>query len=343
MDTVSSRRWLPMKFEATADGGYPPAGGRSDLRGGRLRHGAAGPGCLAAQHGRVGGCREPGGGPILGGHPRRRDDARPRRGGGLGPRPAQPRAGPPCAASVPEAAQDGREGPAAVASPGSLSDRPRRTLGGHRGGVRLAAPRAVPASRPAPGAATSACRRCCSSRPRWCGRPSSGAPRGPGGGGGSSAQGERPRCEPPTSWPAAPPRWRNRRRRLGVRRGAGRSITSERGGPRAVRRDRPIPTAPRTSWVSTDRFVVGWVGSFRRFHALEQAVEAVGATSTGPRLLLVGDGPERPRIEQLARERRRADACAPARSPQRAAGATCGRWTPRLVLAPEGARSTTRR
>lgn len=50
------------------------------------------------------------------------------------------------------------------------------------------------------------------------------------------------------------------------------------------------------------RFVVGWVGSFRRFHALESAVEAV-ADVDGATLLLVGDGPERPRIERLAIER----------------------------------------
>jgi glycosyltransferase involved in cell wall biosynthesis len=48
------------------------------------------------------------------------------------------------------------------------------------------------------------------------------------------------------------------------------------------------------------RFVVGWVGSFRRFHALEQAVQAT-ATVPGATLLLVGDGPERARIERLAR------------------------------------------
>ena len=50
-----------------------------------------------------------------------------------------------------------------------------------------------------------------------------------------------------------------------------------------------------------DRFVVGWVGSFRRFHALEQAVGAV-ATVPGATLLMVGDGPERKRIERLARD-----------------------------------------
>ena len=47
------------------------------------------------------------------------------------------------------------------------------------------------------------------------------------------------------------------------------------------------------------RFAVGWVGSFRPFHALEQVVEAV-ATVSGATLLIVGDGPERRRIEGLA-------------------------------------------
>jgi len=51
------------------------------------------------------------------------------------------------------------------------------------------------------------------------------------------------------------------------------------------------------------RFVVGWIGSFRRFHALEQAVEAV-ATVPESSLLLVGDGPQRERIERWARDLR---------------------------------------
>jgi glycosyltransferase involved in cell wall biosynthesis len=50
------------------------------------------------------------------------------------------------------------------------------------------------------------------------------------------------------------------------------------------------------------RFVVGWVGSFRRFHALEYAVDALVGIESAT-LLLVGDGPERSRIEQLARDR----------------------------------------
>jgi glycosyltransferase involved in cell wall biosynthesis len=48
-----------------------------------------------------------------------------------------------------------------------------------------------------------------------------------------------------------------------------------------------------------DRFVIGWVGSFRRFHALDLLVEAARDVD-GATLLLIGDGPERPRIERLA-------------------------------------------
>lgn len=50
------------------------------------------------------------------------------------------------------------------------------------------------------------------------------------------------------------------------------------------------------------RFVVGWVGSFRPFHSLDRAVDAV-ADLEGATLLLVGDGPERPAIEARARQR----------------------------------------
>jgi glycosyltransferase involved in cell wall biosynthesis len=51
-----------------------------------------------------------------------------------------------------------------------------------------------------------------------------------------------------------------------------------------------------------EKFVVGWVGSFRRFHALEQAVDAVARIENAV-LLMVGDGPERARIRRLARDR----------------------------------------
>jgi glycosyltransferase involved in cell wall biosynthesis len=50
-----------------------------------------------------------------------------------------------------------------------------------------------------------------------------------------------------------------------------------------------------------DRFVVGWSGSFRGFHALDQLVEAA-ARVEGVTLLFVGDGPERPRVEALAED-----------------------------------------
>ena len=63
----------------------------------------------------------------------------------------------------------------------------------------------------------------------------------------------------------------------------------------------PDPTPLRRRLGLEDHFVVGWVGSFRRFHALEQAVEAV-STVSGTALLLVGDGPERLRIQRLARK-----------------------------------------
>jgi glycosyltransferase involved in cell wall biosynthesis len=62
----------------------------------------------------------------------------------------------------------------------------------------------------------------------------------------------------------------------------------------------PDPAPLRRELRLDGQFVVGWVGSFRPFHALEQAVEAV-ASVPGASLLLVGDGPERARIERIAR------------------------------------------
>lgn len=50
------------------------------------------------------------------------------------------------------------------------------------------------------------------------------------------------------------------------------------------------------------RFVVGWVGSFRRFHALDLVLDAVERMPSTT-LLLIGDGPERPAIEAEARRR----------------------------------------
>jgi glycosyltransferase involved in cell wall biosynthesis len=46
-----------------------------------------------------------------------------------------------------------------------------------------------------------------------------------------------------------------------------------------------------------DGLVIGWEGSFRPFHQIDQLVEAA-ASVPGATLLLVGDGPERARIER---------------------------------------------
>jgi glycosyltransferase involved in cell wall biosynthesis len=62
----------------------------------------------------------------------------------------------------------------------------------------------------------------------------------------------------------------------------------------------PDPTPLRRRLGLEGRFAVGWVGSFRPFHALEQVVEAT-STVSGATLVVVGDGPERGRIERLAR------------------------------------------
>ncbi len=64
----------------------------------------------------------------------------------------------------------------------------------------------------------------------------------------------------------------------------------------------PLAAAAREQLGVADRFVVGWVGSFRPFHSLDRAVDAV-AGMEGATLLLVGDGPERPAIEARARQR----------------------------------------
>ena len=53
----------------------------------------------------------------------------------------------------------------------------------------------------------------------------------------------------------------------------------------------------------TDRFVVGWVGSFRRFHALDVLLDAFGTFALkhpNASLVLVGDGPEWARCASFA-------------------------------------------
>ncbi|MEO7574032.1 MAG: glycosyltransferase [Acidimicrobiales bacterium] len=55
----------------------------------------------------------------------------------------------------------------------------------------------------------------------------------------------------------------------------------------------------RSLGVDDDEVVIGWAGSFRAFHQLDQLVHAT-AQIAGASLLLVGDGPERVRVEALA-------------------------------------------
>jgi glycosyltransferase involved in cell wall biosynthesis len=65
----------------------------------------------------------------------------------------------------------------------------------------------------------------------------------------------------------------------------------------------PLDPAPVRRRLGLDgRFVVGWVGSFRAFHALELAIDALQGIADAT-LLLVGDGPERDRIEAAAHAR----------------------------------------
>ena len=61
----------------------------------------------------------------------------------------------------------------------------------------------------------------------------------------------------------------------------------------------------RKRWGLEEAFVVGWIGSFHRFHGLDLAVEAAAALQEelpSLTLLLVGDGLDRPRIETRARK-----------------------------------------
>ena len=88
-------------------------------------------------------------------------------------------------------------------------------------------------------------------------------------------------------------------RRLGVP--EARMLLTPTGVDLDVFAETPDPGPLRRRLGLEGRFVVGWVGSFRRFHAVEQAVEAAAAVP-GTSLLLVGDGPERARIERLAHD-----------------------------------------
>jgi glycosyltransferase involved in cell wall biosynthesis len=79
--------------------------------------------------------------------------------------------------------------------------------------------------------------------------------------------------------------------------------------PMAVDADRFSPAASgyevRRRFGLGESFVIGWTGSFRRFHGLELAIQAFAVlhqASPESRLLLVGDGAERSAIELLAQE-----------------------------------------
>jgi glycosyltransferase involved in cell wall biosynthesis len=57
----------------------------------------------------------------------------------------------------------------------------------------------------------------------------------------------------------------------------------------------------RKSLRVTDNFIIGWVGSFRKFHSLDLLVEAfrdVAIAIPQAKLMLVGDGPERMRLQE---------------------------------------------
>jgi glycosyltransferase involved in cell wall biosynthesis len=89
-------------------------------------------------------------------------------------------------------------------------------------------------------------------------------------------------------------------RRIGV--DDGRIVITPTGVDPELFRATPDRDAARRRLGLDGQFVVGWIGSFRRFHALEQAVDAVAGLENTT-LLLVGDGPERARVERLAHER----------------------------------------
>ena len=88
-------------------------------------------------------------------------------------------------------------------------------------------------------------------------------------------------------------------RRIGV--DPERIVVTPTGADLDLFRSRPDRDRARRRLGLEGRFVVGWVGSFRRFHALEHAVEAMAGLE-GATLLLVGDGPERAQVERRARE-----------------------------------------
>lgn len=84
--------------------------------------------------------------------------------------------------------------------------------------------------------------------------------------------------------------------------------------PMAVDADRFSPEVSgrgvRAEYGLADHLVIGWTGSFRGFHGLDEAIRAFASAARSlpsARLLLVGDGAERPAIEHLTSEMDLAD------------------------------------
>jgi glycosyltransferase involved in cell wall biosynthesis len=89
-------------------------------------------------------------------------------------------------------------------------------------------------------------------------------------------------------------------RRLGV--GDDRIVITPTGVDLDLFAHRPDPGPLRRQLGLDGRFVIGWAGSFRAFHALDQAIEAAARIDNAA-LLMVGDGPERSKVEELASDR----------------------------------------
>ena len=119
-------------------------------------------------------------------------------------------------------------------------------------------------------------------------------------------------------------------------------ITPTGSDPGAVRARRPTATRRVAGSGVDGRFVVGWIGSFRRFHALEQAIDAVAGLDDTT-LLLVGDGPERARDRRPRRALATSSWCAPAPSRTTRSRSISRRWTSGSCSPRASARSTTRR
>ncbi len=72
-------------------------------------------------------------------------------------------------------------------------------------------------------------------------------------------------------------------------------------GANAERFNPGVPALQSTALPRFEGTTLGYVGSFKRWHGLEDLVDAAKHFAERPlRWVMVGDGPERPRIEQLA-------------------------------------------